>query len=584
MSGGLRSRAWFARTDMEGFANRSWTRAGLGFSDRLLDGRPVVGIANSASDLTTCNTHLRFVAEAVKRGVLSAGGVPMEFPTLSLGEILMKPTTMLYRNLMAMEVEECVRAYPLDAVVLLSGCDKTTPAMLMGAASADVPAVMVTVGPMLRGVWRGRELGSGTDVFRLGAERYLEQLGEEDLADAEHAMNRSPGHCMTMGTASTMACVAEALGMTLSGNGAIPAVDSRRMSLAEESGRRAVELALAGGPRPSEVLTSEALDNAIRADMAIGGSTNAIIHLVALAGRVGIELPLSRFDELSRTTPLLANVQPSGSHLMEAFYYAGGMPAVLGELLPLLHADAVTVSGQTLGESVADARVFDRDVIRPLDEPLAAEGGTVVLTGNLCPGGAVLKRAAASPELLRHRGPAVVFESAAEMWSRIMDETAEFDPSSVLVLRGGGPKGAPGMPEWGVPLVPLSLLKKGVTDMVRISDARMSGTSFGTTVLHVVPESAIGGPLALVSDGDLIELDTNARTLNLLVGEAELGERRGHLKPPEPHFSRGYGAMFLEHILQADQGCDFDFLRGATPAEAGTDSKGPDRAAGSNLT
>jgi dihydroxy-acid dehydratase len=574
MSEKLRSRAWFARTDMEGFANRSWTRAGLGFSDRLLDGRPVVGIANSASDLTTCNTHLRFVAEAAKRGVLSAGGMPMEFPTLSLGEILMKPTTMLYRNLMAMEVEECLRAYPLDAVVLLSGCDKTTPAMLMGAASADVPAVMVTVGPMLRGVWRGRELGSGTDVFRLGAERYLGQLGEEDLVEAEHAMNRSPGHCMTMGTASTMACVAEALGMTLSGNGAIPAVDSRRMSLAEESGRRAVELALAGGPRPSELLTSDAFDNAIRADMAIGGSTNAIIHLVALAGRVGIELPLSRFDDLSRTTPLLANVQPSGSHLMEAFYYAGGLPAVLRELLPLLRADAMTVSGQTLGEGVADACVLDHDVIRPLDEPLAAEGGTVVLTGTLCPDGAVLKQAAASPELLQHRGPAVVFESAAEMWHRVMDETARFEPSSVLVLRGGGPKGAPGMPEWGMPLVPVSLLKKGVTDMVRISDARMSGTSFGTTVLHVTPESAVGGPLALVRDGDPIELDTNNRTLNLLVAQSDLDERRRQLMQPEPQFKRGYGAMFLEHILQADQGCDFDFLRGATPAEARTDVQG----------
>jgi dihydroxy-acid dehydratase len=312
---------------MEGFANRSWTRAGLGFSDIQFDGRPVVGIANSASDLTTCNTHLRFVGEAVKRGVLSAGGLPMEFPTLSLGEILMKPTTMLYRNLMAMEIEECLRAYPLDAVVLLSGCDKTTPAMLMGAASADVPSIMVTVGPMLRGVWRGRELGSGTDVFRLGAERFLGQLSDEDLADAEHAMNRTPGHCMVMGTASTMACVAEALGMTLSGNGAIPAVDSRRMALAEDSGRRAVELALAGGPRPSELLTADAFDNAIRADMAIGGSTNAIIHLIALAGRVGIELPLARFDDLSRSTPLLADVQPSGRHLMEAFYYAGGLPA-----------------------------------------------------------------------------------------------------------------------------------------------------------------------------------------------------------------------------------------------------------------
>jgi dihydroxy-acid dehydratase len=559
---------------MEGFANRSWTRAGLGFSDHQFDGRPVIGIANSASDLTTCNTHLRFVAEAVKRGVLAAGGLPMEFPTLSLGEILMKPTTMLYRNLMAMEIEECLRAYPLDAVVLLSGCDKTTPAMLMGAASADLPAIMVTVGPMLRGFWRGRELGSGTDVFRLGAEHYLGQLTDEDLADAEHAMNRSPGHCMVMGTASTMACVAEALGMTLSGNAAIPAVDSRRMALAEESGRCAVEVALAGGPRPSQILTRQAFDNAIRADMAIGGSTNAIIHLIALAGRVGVDLPLSRFDELSRNTPLLADVQPSGRHLMEAFYYAGGLPAVLNELLPLLHADAVTVSGHTLGHSVADAKVFDREVIRSLEQPLSHEGGTVILTGNLCPDGSVLKRAAASPDLLRHRGPAVVFENATEMWQRVMDDNAQFDSASVLVLRGGGPKGAPGMPEWGVPLVPINLLKQGITDLVRISDARMSGTSFGTTILHVAPESAVGGPLALVKDGDLIELDTPARTLNLLIDQAELDQRRAQLRPPDPHFRRGYGAMFLHHILQANEGCDFDFLKGRTPITPRTTVQG----------
>ena len=570
----LRSREWFGRTDMEGFANRSWTRAALGFSDTQFDGRPVIGIANSASDLTTCNTHLRFVAEAVKRGVLSAGGVPMEFPTISLGEILMKPTTMLYRNLMAMEVEECLRAYPLDAVVLLSGCDKTTPAMLMGAASAEIPAIMVTVGPMLRGVWRGRELGSGTDVFRLGAEHYLGQLSDEDLSDAEHAMNRSPGHCMVMGTASTMACIAEALGMTLSGNAAIPAVDSRRMALAEDSGRRAVQLAIDGGPLPSEILTNDAFDNAIRADMAIGGSTNAIIHLIALAGRVGVDLPLARFDELSRTTPLLVDVQPTGNHLMEAFYYAGGLPAVLRELSPLLNRDAPTVSGKTLWQSVAAAEIHDATVIHALSAPISPEGGTVILTGNLCPGGSVLKQAAASPELLQHTGPAVVFESAGEMWQRVMDETAEFEPDSVLVLRGGGPKGAPGMPEWGVPLVPLRLLRQGVTDMVRISDARMSGTSFGTTVLHVTPESAVGGPLAFVRDGDLIELDTAGRTLNLLVDQKELDRRRGQLLLPEPHFTRGYGAMFLKHILQADEGCDFDFLRGSTPPVARTDVQG----------
>lgn len=423
-------------------------------------------------------------------------------------------------------------------------------------------------------MWRGRELGSGTDVFRLGAEHYLGQLSDEDLSDAEHAMNRSPGHCMVMGTASTMACMAEALGMTLGGNAAIPAVDSRRMALAEDSGRRAVQLALQGGPRPSQILSAEAFDNAIRADMAIGGSTNAIIHLIALAGRVAVDLPLQRFDELSRDTPLLVDVQPSGQQLMEAFYYAGGLPAVLNQLTPLLHADALTVSGETLGESVAGAKTHDPAVIRALDQPLSSEGGTVILTGNLCPRGAVLKRAAASSELLQHRGPAVVFENAHEMWQRVMDETAEFDPASVLVLRGGGPKGAPGMPEWGVPLVPLNLLKRGVVDMVRISDARMSGTSFGTTVLHLAPESAVGGPLALVKDGDLIELDVAGRRLDVLITQEEFGRRQSELRLPPPHFTRGYGAMFLEHILQADEGCDFDFLRGATPPMARTDVQG----------
>lgn len=561
----LRSAEWFGRKDMTGFANRSWTRAGLGFSDRQFDGRPVIGIANSASDLTTCNTHLRFVADAVKRGILGAGGVPMEFPTISLGEILMKPTTMLYRNLMAMDVEECIRAYPLDAVVLLSGCDKTTPAMLMGAASADVPAIVFPVGPMLSGHWRGRQLGSGTDVFRLGAESFLGLLSEDDLADAEHAMNRSPGTCMVMGTASTMACMAEALGMSLGQSGSIPAVDSRRMALAEDAGRRAVELAAQGGPRPSEILTENAFDNAIRALMAIGGSTNAVIHLIALAGRVGVSLPLHRFEELSRTTPLLLDVEPSGSALMEDFHYAGGLPAVLKELLPLLHRDAITVAGTTIGAAVSTARIHDEKVIRPLANPLAERGGMTFLTGNLCPGGAVLKVSAATTALLRHRGPAVVFENAEEMWARCLDQDAEFDPDCVLVLRGGGPQGAPGMPEWGLPIIPVSLLKQGVADVVRITDARMSGTSFGTTVLHITPESAIGGPLALVQDGDIIELDAAEGQLNMLVAPAELDRRRRLLPPPPQHFERGYGAMFMAHILQADQGCDFDFLRGSSP-------------------
>jgi dihydroxy-acid dehydratase len=572
----LRSRNWFGRSDLDGFAHRSWLRS-EGFSDHVFDGRPVVGIANSWSELTTCNAHLRQVAEAVKRGVWSAGGFPLEFPTISLGEVLMKPTTMLFRNLMAMDVEECIRAYPLDAVVLLSGCDKTTPAMLMGAASADVPAIMVTGGPMLRGVWRREELGSGTDLWRLWAERRAGRLSEEEFGEAEACMSRSAGHCMVMGTASTMASMAETLGMTLPGNAAIPAPDARRLALAELSGRRAVEMARAGGPRPSEILTPEAFDNAIRADMAIGGSTNAIIHLIAIAGRVGVPLPLSRFDALSRTTPRLVNVRPSGKYLMEDFFYAGGLPAVLRELLPLLHAGALTVNGRTIGDSVRDARIWNEDVIRPLGLPLAPEGGTVILTGNLCPDGAVLKQSAASPHLLRHRGRAVVFEDHADLHRRIDDPALPVDETSVLVLKHVGPKGAPGMPEWGAAPIPAKLLRAGVKDMVRISDARMSGTSYGTVVLHVAPESAVGGPLALVKDGDEIELDVPARRLTLRVSDEELGRRRAAWRPRPPHFDRGYGRLFLEHVLQANEGCDFDFLRGRTPARR-EETAGPSHA------
>ncbi|MBM4439283.1 MAG: dihydroxy-acid dehydratase [Candidatus Rokubacteria bacterium] len=569
----LRSRNWFGRNDLDGFVHRSWIKA-EGFSEHMFDGRPVIGIANSWSELTNCNAHLRTLAEAVKRGVLSAGGFPLEFPTISLGEVLMKPTTMLFRNLMAMDVEECIRAYPLDAVVLLSGCDKTTPAMLMGAASADVPAIMVTGGPMLRGRWRTEDLGSGTDNWRLWAERRAERLSDEEWAEAESCMSRSNGHCMVMGTASTMASMAEALGMTLPGNAAIPAPDSRRYAMAELAGRRAVEIAKAGGPKPSEILTARAFDNAIRADMAIGGSTNAIIHLVAIAGRAGVTLPLTRFDELSRTTPLLANVRPSGKHLMEDFFYAGGLPAVLRELLPLLHADAPTVNGRSLGDNVREAPCYDRDVIRPLGMPLAPEGGTVILTGNLCPGGAVLKQSAASPHLLTHRGKAVVFEDHADIHRRIDDPTVPIDETSVLVLKHVGPRGAPGMPEWGAAPIPARLLKQGVKDMVRISDARMSGTSYGTVVLHVAPESAVGGPLALVQDGDEIELDVPNRTLTLRVSDAELAKRQAAWTPRAPHYERGYGRLFLDHVLQANEGCDFDFLRGKTPVRA-EDTAGP---------
>jgi dihydroxy-acid dehydratase len=572
----LRSRNWFGRQDLDGFAHRSWLKT-EGYSDLVFDGRPVIGIGNSWSELTNCNAHLRQVAEAVKRGVWSAGGFPLEFPTISLGEVLMKPTAMLFRNLMAMDVEECIRAYPLDAVVLLSGCDKTTPAMLMGAASADVPAIIVTGGPMLRGVWRQEELGSGTDLWRLWGERRAGRLTDEELCEAESCMSRSSGHCMVMGTASTMASVVEALGMTLPGNAAIPAPDSRRLALAELSGRRAVEMALAGGPRPSEILTAQAFDNAIRADMAIGGSTNAIIHLVAIAGRAGVPLPLARFDELSRTTPFLVNLRPSGKYLMEDFFYAGGLPAVLRQLLPLLHGDALTVNGRSLAANVREAACHNEDVIRPPAMPIAREGGTVILRGNLCPDGAVLKQSAASPHLLTHRGRAVVFEDHADLHRRIDDPALPIDETSVLVLKHVGPRGAPGMPEWGAAPIPARLLRKGVKDMVRISDARMSGTSYGTVVLHVAPESAVGGPLALVRDGDEIELDVPSRSLTLRVPDDELARRRGAWRPRAPHFTRGYGRMFLDHVLQANEGCDFDFLRGGTPVRA-EDTAGPSHA------
>ena len=560
----LRSRNWFGPKTLDGLMNRGYLKA-EGFSDLVFDGRPVIGIANSWSELNNCNAHLRQLAEAVKRGVWSAGGFPLEFPVMSLGEILMRPTTMLFRNLMAMEVEEQIRAYPLDAVVLLSGCDKTTPAMLMGAASADVPAIMVTGGPMLRGMWRDREIGSGTDARKIWAERRADNISDEEIAEVESCLSRSAGHCMVMGTASTMAAMAETLGITLPGNAAIPASDSRRLVLSEMSGRRAVEMALERGPRPLELFTAAAFDNAIRADMAIGGSTNAIVHLIAIAGRTGVPLPLSRFDELSRSTPLLVNVRPSGKYLMEDFYYAGGLPAVLRELLPLLHADARTVNGKTLGENVADAPCHNPDVIRPLSLPLASEGGTVVLFGNLCPGGAVLKQSAASQHLLTHRGRAVVFDDYEEIAQRIDDPSIPLEETSVLVLKNAGPKGGPGMPEWGAAPIPARLLKAGVKDMVRISDARMSGTSYGTVILHVAPESAIGGPLALVENGDLIELDVPNRRLTLHVSDEELARRRAAWTPRPPAATSGYTRMFLDHVLQADEGVDFDFLRGARP-------------------
>jgi L-arabonate dehydrase len=555
----LRSRQWFGVDNLQGLTHRAYLRA-EGFTGRAFDGRPVVGICNSWSELTNCNAHLRQVAEAVKRGVWEAGGFPLEFPTISLGEVLMKPTTMLYRNLMAMDVEECIRAYPLDSVVLLCGCDKTTPAQLMGAASAEVPAIMVPGGPMLRGMFRGQPIGSGTDSRRFWAEKRAGRLSDEAWCEIESCLSRSAGHCMVMGTASTMTSLVEALGMTLPGCANIPAADSRRLAIAEESGRRAVTLAREG-PRPAEVLTREAFENAIRVNMAIGGSTNAIIHLVAIAGRVGIKLPLELFDEISRATPFITNVRPSGEFLMEDMYYAGGLPAVLKELEPMLHRDAPTVTGRSIGENIARAECFNRSVIRTLGEPLNPQGGTVILRGNLAPEGAVLKQTAASPHLLQHKGRAVVFESYGDLCARVDDPNLDADENSVLVMKNGGPKGAPGMPEWGDLPIPKRLLEAGVLDMVRLSDARMSGTAYGTVALHISPESAVGGPLAIVRNGDLIELDVPGRRLELLVPASEIKQRLAEWRPTAPHYARGYGKMFLEHILQAHEGCDFDYLR-----------------------
>ena len=554
----LRSSAWFGKDDRWGMAHRAWLRA-EGFSERVFQEKPVIGICNSWSELNNCNAHLRQVADAVKRGVWEAGGFPLEFPTISLGEMLMKPTTMLYRNLMAMDVEECITAYPLDGVVLLAGCDKTTPAQLMGAASADIPAIMLTGGPMLQGMWRGKELGSGTDVRKLWEEVRAGRLSEEEWCEVESCVSRSAGHCTVMGTASTMACVAEALGMMLPGSADLPASDSRRLAMAEKSGARIVEM-VREDLRPSRIMTLQAIENAIRVDMAIGGSTNAIVHLIAIAGRLGIDLPLEKFDELSRTTPVVANVRPSGRYLMEDFCYAGGNAALMKEILPLLHGKALTVTGKTVAENLAQAACFNREVIKPLDEPLRPEGGTAILRGNLAPAGAVIKQSAISPHFARHRGRAVVFENNLDLINRIDDPKLDVDESSILVLKNAGPKGAPGMPEWGHLPIPAKLLKAGVRDMVRLSDARISGTSFGTMVVHISPESAVGGPLAVVKDGDLIELDVHGRRLELEVSNAELRKRLKSWKPPEPHYLRGYGRMFLDHILQAHQGCDFDFL------------------------
>jgi dihydroxy-acid dehydratase len=555
----LRSQGWFTGTEYYSFSRRAWLRS-EGFSHDIFEGKPIIGICNSWSELNNCNLHLRQVAEAVKRGVWAAGGVPLEFPTISLGEMFMKPTSMLYRNLMSMDVEESIRANPIDGVVLLCGCDKTTPAQIMGAASADVPAIVVTGGPMLSGLWRDRKLGAGTDGRKLFDLYRTGRISEEEWAEVEGCLARSAGHCTVMGTASTMAGLAEAMGMTLPGCAAIPAPDSRRLALAERSGRRAVEMVYED-LRPSRILTAQALENAVTVQMALGGSTNAVVHLLAIAGRLGVPLTLDDFDRVSRRTPYLVNVKPSGEYLMEDFFQAGGVPVVIRELLPRLHADCLTVNGKTIGENAAGAECFNRDVIRTFSKPLAPEGGTAILYGNLAPSGAVIKPTAASPHLLQHRGKALVFENYTQMKEQIDNDDLPVDAASVLVMKNCGPHGGPGFPEWGQIPMPPKLLRAGVNDVVRVSDARMSGTSFGTVVLHVAPESAIGGPLAIVRTGDEIVLDTAARRIDVSLPAEEIESRKREFTRPAPHYDRGYGKMFLEHIEQADRGCDFDFLR-----------------------
>jgi dihydroxy-acid dehydratase len=559
----LRSARWFAAKDLRSFGHRSRAKQ-LGFGAEDYAGKPVIAILNTWSDLNPCHGHFRERAEDVKRGVWQAGGFPVELPAMSLGEPFMKPSTMLYRNLLAMETEELLRANPVDGVVLMGGCDKTVPALVMGALSTNLPAIFVPAGPMLRGHWRGKTLGSGSDVWKYWADLRAGALPPSAWSEMEDGIARSHGTCMTMGTASTMAAITEAMGLTLPGASSIPAVDSAHARMAAAAGRRAVELVWEG-LEPRDIVTRAAIDNAITTLMALGGSTNAVIHLVAMAGRAGIELPLSRFDEISRTTPVLANLRPSGEYLMEDFFYAGGLRALLKNLGDRLERSSRTVNGRTIGENIADAEVFLPDVIRTPATALAEEGGIAVLTGNLAPGGAVIKPPAMEPRLMRHRGPAIVFRDYNDMAARIDDPALPATPDSVLVLQSAGPQGGPGMPEWGQLPIPKKLLEQGVRDMVRISDARMSGTSYGACVLHVAPESHVGGPLAFVRDGDMIELDVPARRLRLDVAEDELARRRAAWVAPPSRYGRGYGMMFSAHVGQADKGCDFDFLAGTEP-------------------
>ena len=558
----LRSTEWFGKDDKMGFVHRSWLR-NQGHPDHMFRGKPVIGICNTWSDLTPCNGHLREFAEIVKRGVYEAGGFPLEFPVMSLGETIMKPTTMLWRNLASMDVEETIRANPLDGIVLLTGCDKTTPSTLMGAASVNLPTIVVPGGPMLNGKFRGKDIGSGTATWQLSEGIKAGSVTREDLAEAESCMSRSAGHCMTMGTASTMAIMVEALGLTLPGASAIPAVDSRKKVMAHLSGNRIVEM-VNENLKMSDILTRKAFENAIKISSAVGGSTNLVIHLIALAGRIGVDITLDDFDSLGSDMPLLLNLMPSGKYLMEDFYYAGGLPVIIDQLKDIIHSDALTVNGKAIGENCKGAVCYNRDVIAPIDKPLKVKAGIAVLKGNLCENGAVIKPSATSGKLLKHRGRAVVFENIEDYHARVDNPELDIDENCVMVLKGAGPVGYPGMPEVGNLELPEKLIKKGVTDMVRISDARMSGTAYGTVVLHISPESSVGGTLALVRTGDIIDLDLDKRSLTLMVPEEELKKRRAAWTLPEPVAQRGYVSMFIKHVEQADKGCDFDFLKGGS--------------------
>jgi len=564
-----RSQAWFGKNDRDGFVHRSWIK-NQGYPHDELDGRPVIGICNTWSELTPCNGHFRELAEFVKRGVYEAGGFPLEFPVMSLGETQLRPTAMLFRNLASMDVEESIRGNPIDGVVLLMGCDKTTPALMMGAASCNLPTIGLSGGPMLNGKFRGQDIGSGTGVWKMSEMVRAGEMTQEDFTAAESCMHRSKGNCMTMGTASTMASMVEALGMSLPENAAIPAADTRRNRLAQLTGRRIVEM-VKEDLTMSKILTREAFENAIRTNAAIGGSTNAVIHLLAIAGRIGIDLKLADWDKLGAQVPCLVDLQPSGKFLMEDFFYAGGLPAVLREIQHLLHPQALTVNGKSIGENVATAPCWNREVIRPLDKPFMPDAGIAVLRGNLAPDGAVIKPSAASAHLLKHRGRAVVFETIEEFHATIDDESLDIDEHCIMVLKNCGPKGYPGMAEVGNMPLPPKVLRKGITDMVRISDARMSGTAYGTVVLHTSPEAAAGGPLALVRNGDMIELDVPARRLHVEVSDEELARRRADWKPLEAP-QRGWQKLYVDHVQQAHLGADLDFLVGASGAGIPRDS------------